>query len=415
MKVKKCAPTEETIELAEIFTSKTIGAKAVPAFSESIINFCAHLSDAIGTEPNLSHDPELAALAFWLRKKNISSLAQKDNEPKKRKTHKSPKGVVFLIPPTNVGSLFCYQLVLSLLTGNRTLIRVSPNAPVTTITLCRLLRDLCKNPAYKEIAQSFDIFSYRHETEITAALSQSCDLRVIWGGDETINEIRKIPLAAKAAEISFSDRFSWAAVKATSYLEASDSEKQQLAQRLASDLMLFDQKACSSPKAFCWIGGKKDINSATAVFWGNLTKEIGKRPAELCIGNAVEKLDNIYTILALVNNCRLETHSPFLSTLKLNQPKVDTFDLTRDLHQGNGLLLEIRAKSLGGIQSLISKKDQTLSHYGFDGKELTDFLDSCTGNCFDRIVPIGQSHIFSEIWDGYNMIDAYQRTITLSE
>ena len=47
-----------------------------------------------------------------------------------------------------------------------------------------------------------------HFTEITKNISSICDGRVIWGGDETINQVRKFWIPERAVELTFSDRYS---------------------------------------------------------------------------------------------------------------------------------------------------------------------------------------------------------------
>ena len=50
--------------------------------------------------------------------------------------------------------------------------------------------------------------------DINDYLSSMCDLRVIWGGDETIRNLRMSPLPARATEIVFADRYSLAVIDA---------------------------------------------------------------------------------------------------------------------------------------------------------------------------------------------------------
>ena len=49
---------------------------------------------------------------------------------------------------------------------------------------------------------------YKNEIETTKKISSICDGRVIWGGDKTINEIRKVWIPERTIEITFSDRYS---------------------------------------------------------------------------------------------------------------------------------------------------------------------------------------------------------------
>ena len=49
---------------------------------------------------------------------------------------------------------------------------------------------------------------YESSNDATKHFSLHCDVRVIWGGDQTINNIRKNAIDPRAFDVTFSDRFS---------------------------------------------------------------------------------------------------------------------------------------------------------------------------------------------------------------
>ena len=49
---------------------------------------------------------------------------------------------------------------------------------------------------------------YNEKIEKTRKISSICDGRTIWGGDKTINEVRKIWIPERAVELTFADRYS---------------------------------------------------------------------------------------------------------------------------------------------------------------------------------------------------------------
>ncbi len=383
-------------------------------FSHIIIEFLEELSQQIISNKNLSSDPELAALAFWLREKHITQLAKNNASKRDNKRVMAPKGVVFLIPPTNVGALFCYNMALSLLTGNRTIVRLSPNAPNTSRFLCQLISNVLENRNFELIAQNIMIFSYGHSNKITEYFSQQCDLRIVWGGDETVKAIRQIPLAVKAADISFSDRFSWTAIKAETFLDLKGTPLQNFITRLSNEVFLFDQKACSSPKILCWIGQEDKIAKASEKLIENLLGERKKTSPKIQLGNAVEKQDSLYSMMTVLPGCKLLENNHLLTVLLLENASENMMDDIREFHTGNGIIIEVRYQKLSKISELLTGKDQTLSHYGFEKKEIFNLSTNNTTGTFDRIVPIGQAHSFSETWDGYNMFSLYQREVYYS-
>ena len=70
---------------------------------------------------------------------------------------------------------------------------------------------------------------YERDDSVTAALSLACDLRVIWGGDRSVTDIRRHPLAPLARDLAFPDRSSFAAVSVPAWHEATpDRESAQV-------------------------------------------------------------------------------------------------------------------------------------------------------------------------------------------
>lgn len=58
-------------------------------------------------------------------------------------------------------------------------------------------------------------------------------------------------------------------------------------------------------------------------------------------------------------------------------------------------------------------KDQTLSVFGFSEEELRKLVQVVRGRGIDRIVSIGQSLNFDNVWDGYNLFENFSKEITI--
>ena len=56
---------------------------------------------------------------------------------------------------------------------------------------------------------------YGHDDDVTASLSNLADIRVVWGGDETVSRIRRLPVGPSTVEMTFPDRFSLVAFDAS--------------------------------------------------------------------------------------------------------------------------------------------------------------------------------------------------------
>ena len=96
--------------------------------------------------------------------------------------------------------------------GNANIVRVpSKEFPQVDIISTLLMKALDDHPAMRPY---ICLVRYERDREINDLLSSMCDLRVIWGGDRTIEEIQKSPLPSGAAEITFADRYSLAVIDA---------------------------------------------------------------------------------------------------------------------------------------------------------------------------------------------------------
>ena len=78
---------------------------------------------------------------------------------------------------------------------------------------------------------------------------------VVWGGNQTIAELRKSELPPRSGEVTFADRYSLAIIDADSYLTIENKAK--VAEDFYNDTFFSDQNACTSPRLIIWIGEKK--------------------------------------------------------------------------------------------------------------------------------------------------------------
>ena len=114
---------------------------------------------------------------------------------------------------------------------------------------------------------------YPSDKEITDFMSSICDTRVIWGGDLTIEEIRKSSLKPRANEITFADRYSIAVINSDEYLKMEN--KENITNNFYNDTYFSDQNACTSPRIIVWIGNQKE--NAKKIFWENIHKMVKEK------------------------------------------------------------------------------------------------------------------------------------------
>lgn len=376
--------------------------KQVPnrPFDETVLAFMQVLSKRFVC---MSQMPEIVALGFWLRKANIYKLRgffKDENRLVKA------RGTVFHIAPSNVDTIFVYSWMLSLLAGNRNVIRVSSKEQTGMDILLKTIVEELENPQFASIAKQTIICTYSHEEIATATISKVCHTRVIWGGDETIQAIRQIPLAPLANELTFPDRFSLAVLNSEAVVGVDKDELDHLTERFYNDAFWFDQMACSSPRLVIWTGSSQE--EAKANFWSAFEKKIEDKRYELVAATQVLKYT---TMLWMAADDAVTRVSPttYISRVQLEEiPAV-----ARERHCGGGLFYEYDTVDLLEAATLLIDKDQTVSYFGFDQQELHKFVDTIPTRGVDRVVPIGQALDFSGVWDGQNFLTSFTREIVM--
>jgi hypothetical protein len=407
MNVSRLAPRGADAPMAEVLASLAAPADGAGGpFSDMRRAFSDAVSRAILRRPGVRAQPELVALAFFLRRAAVTRLAE-DFAALERVTRlRAPLGLAFHVAPTNVDTVFAYSLVLSLLVGNRNVVRLSRNAGPEALLLVDLIADVLERPEYAPLRAETAIVSYGHEAEPTAAASLHADVRVIWGGDETVATIRAVPLAPGAREITFPDRFSFAAVDANAYARASDGERRGVARGLFVDAYPFDQRGCSSPRMVVIVGPGHAVDATGHELFADLAAEISERGYELDTSAVLAKETFAYGAVVDRPVEELVRHGNELTVLRLRS--LDGFDRT---HPGAGLFFAAGVSELGELAGFVTKKDQTLSAWGFEPDALDRFAGTLGGRGLDRIVPFGEALAFSRFWDGHDMLADLTRTI----
>jgi hypothetical protein len=310
-----------------------------------------------------------------------------------------PRGFVFHVPPGNVDTIFVYSWLLSALAGNRNVIRMSSRGTPQGAILLRLWRETLQSAP--RLRSNTVVLSYGHDRDVTAALSMLCDVRVIWGGDHTVSEIRGIALPPHAREITFPDRYSLAVLSAARYLELSALEADKLATNFFNDAYWFDQMACSSPETVIWCGDVETCRNAADRFWTalaacNARKEYQSAPA--------------IQMRKLLFACESIIDLPVVEYRRERDASIVTLESLDCLPRercGGGMFLSYRIDDLTHLAPILKKKDQTLTYFGFSDTELRKFVLSLRGRSIDRIVPIGQALQFNRFWDGYDLLHEF--------
>ena len=111
------------------------------------------------------------------------------------------RGIVFHIAPSNVPVNSAFTYVFGLLAGNANIVRVSSKEFEQVKVICNVMQEMFDSGNYERVREMTAFVSYGRDTEINDEFSKMADVRIIWGGDRTISEIRKSPISSKCTKL----------------------------------------------------------------------------------------------------------------------------------------------------------------------------------------------------------------------
>jgi hypothetical protein len=402
-RIRVLAPTDDAAGLTA-FLDRTRATYSQP-FAPARVDTLARLSATLLADPMLRQDPATVSVAYWLRKANLTRLAEEHarraaTEPDVLRV---PVGRVLHLAPSNVDTLFLYSWALAYLCGNASVVRLSQDIGTVVDALLRVIGSVASRDG--ELRASNRFVTYPHDETITEALSAWCAHRVIWGGDEAVAAIRPVPFPSHASERVFGSKYSFAVVDAGRYRGASDQERARLASGFFNDLFWFDQMACSSPHVVFWIGASEAAQSAARDFEHALQAEVERRKFASSVPSAVHRRSYAFALAASADVRVVLEHPGFVGVHLRDRAALD-----KDIC-GGGLLRHLPIASLSDVLPFIDESDQTLVHWGLDESTLRDFAAAAGARGLDRLVPIGEALAFDVVWDGFHLIDDVLRRV----
>lgn len=361
----------------------------LPIFSDKVREFLSILSNELLHNNNAKQFGDVIAYAFWIRKTAIDKECEKYDSGISR----VGRGIAFQIAPSNIPIQFAVSMTYALISGNISVVRVSKRKYVQIDIICDTINKVIEEKC-KWMRQYICIIRYEHDNLLTQWLSNKCDIRVIWGGNDTIEQIRKIPIRPRTIELGFADRYSIAIINSDEYL---NSDYKVFARDFYNDTYYTDQNACSSSRLLVWVGN--NIYKAQEIFWESLVKEVNDRYSLSEIAGS-EKLLNTVVCASQHPNIKEIRYNNAVVRVKLMQLYEDIMD-----YKGNcGYFFEYEANDLKDIVPLLKKECQTVTFFGKTLEEdIHTIVEDYGVRGVDRIVPIGHSMDLSFIWDGFDL------------
>lgn len=372
-------------------------------FSDEVGEFLNALSKELMANSLAKAYSDVITFAFWIRKSSLQKIKEKFAR-KEQGIIRLGKGVVFHIAPSNVPVNFAYSLVAGLLTGNANIVRVPSKGFAQVEMIAQAINTVLEQ--FPNMRPYIVLARYGHDQEINDLFSSIADMRVVWGGDRTIAEIRKSPLQPRAGEITFADRYSLAVIDSDTYMRIQD--KARVAEDFYNDTFFSDQNACTSPRVVVWTGNC--IDKAQKVFWKE-EHDLVKRKYEFHAIQAVNKL---------TKSCLAAVAMPEAKVLPTEDNLIVRIEMAEisktlvDYRENSGFFYEYKCSNITDLRVLCDNKQcQTVAYIGEDNALEPLLLSGIRG--IDRVVPVGKTMDFDLIWDGYQLSEMLSRTIVVKQ
>lgn len=372
--------------------------KVHQVFDDLVVNFFDALSNELMHDPRSKQFSDVISYAFWIRK---SSLLKAKNSF--LNLNKLGRGVAFHIAPSNVPINFAVSMTSALLAGNSCVIRVSNKDFAQVNIVTEAINKVLAKTEFVSLQGYIITVRYERDKIVNDYLSSICDLRIVWGGDRTIEEIRKSSIPARAIEMTFADRYSIAIINADEYLK---QDPKTIAQKFYIDTYFTDQNACSSPRLVVWTGD--NIDKAQEQFWSELSVLL-KEKYQFSPILAIDKLNGFCNLA--IKHPEIKRKACDNELVRVQVPTL--YDDLMDYKLGGGYFFEYQTSDLSSLVPILKKPCQTISYLGIDPKQIYNLAVNYGVRGVDRIVPLGKTMELEFYWDGYQMIDTMSRYIDL--
>lgn len=210
-------------------------------------------------------------IATWCQRQNLEKLIQTafsnsdcldrfvDSAVRSDRSYRAfPRGVAVHWMAGNVPTLGFLSMIMGLLTKNGNILKLAKGANDLLSSLLEqlVLTDGDGRCGGDFLASSLAVVRYDHEeVDIGSAMSRQADIRIIWGGDDAVNAIKRLPTKTDNLDIIFPNRTSFMIIGTEI---TTPEELIKTARRAAMDISIFEQKACASPHTILLLTEKRE-------------------------------------------------------------------------------------------------------------------------------------------------------------
>jgi hypothetical protein len=357
--------------------------------------------------------PGVTFLRLWLRRGTLEPIVTRELGPEflrgawredgRARLRAFPLGVVGHWPAGNIEIQPILSMTCALLGGNSCFVRV----PSGLVESTRLIIKALEHADHDGILlERISLAHFPHsEIEVHATMAQAVDGAMIWGGEEAVQQVRALPFPHWARVVVFGPRLSVAAMDAGAWTDK--DERESWCRRIARDVWQFEQQACSSPQTLF------------------LETNSGDDPAEFVedLKRAFEEENRAHPRTEIEPSltsaiCRARS-SWLLDDVANRAVFPPSPDWTILLGKGTKIPEPTQGRTLSvlvthDLMEAVSKFDGTVQTLGLAVKDRAKeqtLAEAAGRHGVDRIVRLGQMHVFGSPWDGMDLVRPMTRLV----
>jgi hypothetical protein len=379
----------------------------------AILDIFEQWADALN-DRHVRDIPGVTFLRLWLRRGTLEPILRRElgpdflnggwSEDGRARLRAVPLGVVGHWPAGNIEIQPVLSLTCALLGGNSCLVRI----PSGLIEPSRLvIEQLQKIDHTGLLMERLAMITFDHSrTDLHEAMARTVDGAMIWGGAESVLQVRSLPFPHWARLLVFGPRLSVAAMDAATWGDG--NERSSWCRRIARDVWQFEQQACSSPQTLFLECGPAGSDPA------ELVEDLKLAFKEENRAHPRQQIEPVLTSAI----CR--ARAAWLLADEANQASFpETPDWTILLGKGSHIPEPTQGRTLSilvadDLLKVVSKFDGNVQTLGLaiKDKQREEILtDAAARHGVDRVVRLGQMHVFSSPWDGTDLVRPLVRLV----
>jgi hypothetical protein len=320
-----------------------------------------------------------------------------------------PRGMVVHWLAGNVLSLGIISLIQGLLTRNANLVKLPSASGHILPPVFSLIREVEIKSAEGRSLHGEELLNCvmfvaceSSDREAQSQLSQAADVRVIWGGEEAVEQVTKLPRRPYSEDLIFGPKHSLVVLGKDALTR---DNLAQVAEQVARDASWFEQEACTSPHSvYVETGGEvtpQEFAQGLAAGMEKVLKRIPLLPLSPAQAYAVVEARSLHQLTGEVFSSSGTEWTVILPGPESETPRVGARVVyVRPLHQ------------LTDLQPVISRSTQTLGLL-MHNERRTSFAEMISAMGIDRITPPGEMHLYDHPWDGMFPLDRLVRWVSL--